>query len=492
MSRNSIFEKFSVAMFFVIFLIGPVEGEDGRDIWKGPSVDFSHGDLKVSQNKRFLVHADGTPFFYLGDTAWELFHRLNREEAEKYLENRRSKGFTVIQAVALAELEGLDVPNAYGHRPLLKAEGRYDPTKPDIEEGADNDYWDHIDWIIERAAQKGIYIGLLPTWGDKLDKKWGVGPEIFDVNNARIYGQWIGERYKDRVNIIWINGGDRSGNNKNGRIWNAIAEGIKSVDSRHLMTYHPIGGQSSSAWFHRGRWLDFNMLQSGHGDKDIPNYLMIQKDYIKEPVKPCLDGEPRYEDHPVGWHRDGKTGWFDDFDVRQAVYWSVFAGGCGVTYGCHNIWQFFDKGKEPISVARHFWYDTLDLPGAFQMTHLRRLMESRPMLTRIPDASLIIEGQTNGPDHIEATRGDDYAFVYSPYGKTFKIAMEKISGQKVKCQWFNPRNGESIEIGELENTGIREFDPPGQTERGNDWVLVLGDSSKNYPAPGVMGRDKAD
>jgi hypothetical protein len=70
--------------------------------------------------------------------------------------------------------------------------------------------------------------------------------------------------------------------------------------------------------------------------------------------------------------------------------------------------------------------------------------------------------------------------------------MEKISGQKVKCQWFNPRNGESIEIGELENTGISEFDPPGQTERGNDWVLVLGDSSKNYPAPGVMGRDKAD
>src|SRR5512137_2797023 len=93
-----------------------------------PSVDLGHGDLKVSANGRFLVFADGTPFFYMADTAWELFHRLNREEAERYLENRRQKRFTVIQAVALAELDGLHTPNPYGDCPLIDD----DPTRPAV------------------------------------------------------------------------------------------------------------------------------------------------------------------------------------------------------------------------------------------------------------------------------------------------------------------------------------------------------------------------
>ncbi len=82
--------------------------------------------LKISENKRFLVKTDGTPFFYLGNTAWELFHRLNREEADKYLKNRADKGFSVIQAVVLAELAGLKEPNPYGHLPLRNN----DPTQP--------------------------------------------------------------------------------------------------------------------------------------------------------------------------------------------------------------------------------------------------------------------------------------------------------------------------------------------------------------------------
>src|SRR4051812_8009662 len=100
-----------------------------------PSVDFRHGPLRVSADRRHLVHADGTPFFYLGDTAWELFHRLTREEADASLDDRARKGFTVIQGVALAEFEGLREPNAYGDLPLRGG----DPTKP-------NDaYFRHVD-----------------------------------------------------------------------------------------------------------------------------------------------------------------------------------------------------------------------------------------------------------------------------------------------------------------------------------------------------------
>src|SRR5438874_1468575 len=105
--------------------------------------------LKVSDNHRFLVKDDGSPFFYLGDTAWELFHRLNREDAELYLRNRADKGFTVIQAVVLAEEDGLHDPNAYGQTPLIDD----DPAKPN------EAYFQHVDWIVNKAEELGLFIG---------------------------------------------------------------------------------------------------------------------------------------------------------------------------------------------------------------------------------------------------------------------------------------------------------------------------------------------
>ena len=148
----------------------------------------SLAQLKVSNNKRFLVTTDNKPFFWLGDTGWELFHRLNREEADKYLKNRADKGFTVIQAVALAELDGLHTPNPYGETPLVNN----DPTKPNEK------YFEHVDYIINKAGEFGLYIGLLPTWGDKIFKdRWGAGPEIFNPENAKWYGRWLGTRYRN-------------------------------------------------------------------------------------------------------------------------------------------------------------------------------------------------------------------------------------------------------------------------------------------------------
>lgn len=122
--------------------------------------------LKISDNGRFIVKEDGTPFFWLGDTAWELFHKLNREEAEEYLSNRAKRRFNVIQAAALSEFEGITTENAYGRLPLLKNNlGEYDPTMPDL--SGDYSYWDHVDFIVDKAAELGLYIGFLPTWGDK-------------------------------------------------------------------------------------------------------------------------------------------------------------------------------------------------------------------------------------------------------------------------------------------------------------------------------------
>ncbi len=317
--------------------------------------------IKVSANHRFLVGESGAPFFWLGDTAWEIFHRLTREESEDYLENRRQKGFNVIQAVALAEFDGLRVPNAYGELPFFDL----DPARPN------EAYFAHLDWVIARAAEKGMYIGLLPTWGDKVNRMWGAGPVVFDVQSARSYGEWIGQRYRQAANVIWILGGDRPETDNQGHDYSAVvramAAGIQAgVGGHTLMTYHTNGGRSSSLAFHNDDWLDLNMWQSGHHQQDAPNWEMITADYQRTPLKPVLDGEPNYEDHPINpWPEwTPEKGYFRDHDVRKAAYRAVFAGACGHTYGHHSIWQFYDpQRREPVNHPWCDWRTALDRPG---------------------------------------------------------------------------------------------------------------------------------
>ncbi len=160
--------------------------------------------LRVSDNHRFLVTQDGKPFFWLGDTTWELFHRLNREQAEQLLDNRAKNGFNVVQAVAIAELDGHTDPNAYGQLPLVDL----DPARPAETGGPNNDYWDHVDFIVDAANRRGIYVGFLPTWGRYWHDNVKDGKPLFTPANAETYGEWLGKRYRDK-GLVWILGGDR-------------------------------------------------------------------------------------------------------------------------------------------------------------------------------------------------------------------------------------------------------------------------------------------
>jgi len=437
--------------------------------------------LKVSENRRFIVRADGTPFFYLGDTAWELFHRLTREEAEEYLKVRAAQRYTVIQAVALAEFDGLNTPNAYGHKPLAGN----DPTKPD------EAYFKHVDWVVAKANELGLYVGFLPTWGDKWNRKWGAGPEVFDPPKAEAYGAWLGARYRD-AGVIWILGGDRPvENERHYAIVRAMARGLKAGDGgRHLMTMHPCGGQGSSQYFHQETWLDFNMRQNGHESLFAPRYAATRKDYELQPVKPVIDGEPLYEDHPIGFKAQDH-GHSLAADVRRALYWDLFSGACGHTYGHHSVWQFHDKGRQPVNNPLFVWREALQRPGARQMQHGRALIESRPFLTRIPDDAIVVPASVptavpgTGLNRMVATRDAEktYAFVYCPAGRAFKVRMNALAGKTVKAWWFDPRDGKATAIGEFPNDGEREFVPPDLGEY-VDWVLVLDDAEKRYPAPG--------
>ncbi|MCL4826121.1 MAG: DUF4038 domain-containing protein [Caldilinea sp.] len=435
----------------------------------------------VSDNHRFLQTESGAPFFWLGDTAWELFHRLTIEEAALFLENRQRKGMNVIQAVALAEFDGIRTPNVYGDYALVDE----DPTRPN------EAYFRHVDAIVDLAAEKGLYIGLLPTWGDKVTPMWGAGPALFTEENARIYGRWLGERYKARSNILWILGGDRPALKDDADhrpIWRAMAAGIDEGTGAHpFKTYHPWGGHSTSEELHDEAWLDMNMMQSGHGGgRSVPVWEMIERDYARTPIKPTLDAEPNYEDHPISpWPTwSPANGYFRDHDVRQQSYRSVFAGGCGVTYGHHSIWQFCGERHAPINHADRSWLDALDRPGAGQMIHLRRLMESRPYFSRIPDQSILSVNPAERGCHMRATRDEAgrYALVYTPLVQPISVRLDWAAGSPVRAWWYNPRTGDAAAIGDFAATESITFHPPVD---GPDWVLVLDVADAGFGRPGA-------
>ncbi|EHQ30806.1 glycoside hydrolase family 140 protein [Mucilaginibacter paludis] len=438
---------------------------------------FTGGRLKISANKRYFTTSDGKPFFWLGDTGWLLFSKLNREEADKYLEDRRAKGFNVIQVMVL---HTLGVVNAYGdsaliHKnvatPLVTARSSFDDK-------TQYDYWDHVDYIVDKAAEKGIYIAMVPVWGSNV-KSGGV-----NQHQAKVYAEFLAKRYKNRPNIIWMNGGDIPGSDSI-KVWKTIGNTLHQFDPTHLITFHPRGRTQSSKWFHHENWLTFNCFQSGHRDYkqdtskvDLKygedNWKYINSDYRKLPTKPTFDAEPSYEGIPHGLHDTLAARW-TDADVRRYAYWSVFAGGCGYTYGNNSVMQMHRPTDKNASYgAKAAWYDAINDPGASQMGYLKNLMLSRSYFDRVPDQSIIVAAkQGKRYNYLIATKGKDYVFIYTYNGRSINVNLGKIAGDKVKASWFNPRNGEIKAIGTFANTGTKAFKSPGAVANGNDWVLIL-------------------
>ena len=426
--------------------------------------------LEISADNRYFVTSGGEPFFWLGGTAWELFHRLDREEALLYLQDRSAKGFTVIQAVALAELDGIDVPNAYGQLPLKDR----DPTK------LNEKYFEHIDYVIQKAEDLSLYVALLPTWGDKFNKAWGVGPEIFTPENAEAFGRLLAKRYKNQNNIIWVLGGDRWPDNEEDKeIVRAMAKGIRAVDDRHLITYHPSGGKKATDYFNES-WLDFDMFQTGH-DRTTKDYRFVTESRAIDQKRPVINGEPRYENHPDRFKPE-VYGWMDDSDVRTAAYWSMLSGAAGFTYGAHDIWQMFEESKAPINSVRTAWKEALHLPGSRQLSYMKELLTTFRWQEMVFDPSIVQNENPEDSSHIVSAIGKNgnFIFAYTPVGKPIKVAMSKLSAPEVAAYWFNPRDGHVKRIGEFQTAGVSQEFTPWSVGRGSDFVLVIVEKNSQY------------
>jgi hypothetical protein len=269
-----------------------------------------------------------------------------------------------------------------------------------------------------------------------------------------------------------------------------MTQGLKEGDGgAHLITFHPRGPGRSAEFLHQAEWLDFNMCQSSHGAHDHDNGLFIDHDYVLEPPKPTLDGEPRYETIPVGFYHKEVSRYdrFDDYDARQAAYWALMAGACGHTYGHNCVWQMWTPEREPAIWANIPWYEALDAPGAFQMGYVRRLFESYPFQELVPAQDMIVDGPTSGGAKIRAmlSRDKTFAFIYSPRGEPFAVDKRVFKPRRIKESWYDPRYGCTYAyIHMADNVAFQTYSPP-TSGRGNDWILIMEDEKADNPHSGL-------
>ena len=444
-------------------------------------IPWNHGKLVVSEEGRYLKHEDGTPFFWQGETGWLMPQRLNRDEVSYYLEKCRKAGYNMVQVQVLNSVPSYNVYGQASHIDGYNFKG--------IDRKGVYGYWDHMDYIIETAASKGIYIGMVCIWGTPVEKG------MMNTDEAKAYGTFLAERYKDDPNIIWMIGGDIRGDKKT-EVWETLATTIRKIDNGHMMTFHPRGRTTSATWFNDKEWLDFNMFQSGHrrygqrkGDGDYPieenteedNWRFVENSQSNTPLKPVIDDEPIYETIPQGLHDPDEIRW-NQHDVRRYAYWSVFAGSFGHSYGHNDIMQFIRPGVIGSFGAdgmKKAWWNALEDPGFSQMIHLKNLMLAFPFFERIPDQSVIAGKNGERYDRAIATRGKDYLLVYNYSARPMEVDLSKVSGAKKNVWWYHPANGKLEYVGEFDSK-VTHFQYDCGYMSGNDRVLIAVDSSKDY------------
>ncbi len=444
--------------------------------------------LGVSPDGRFLRFQGGCPFFWLADTGWLLFQKLTLEEAALYLDDRKDKGFNVIMTMMQ---NSPDDRNVYGHRALKNASltETFCGCSPDSL--GLSGYWDHISRVVDMAAERGLFIALLPAWGSF------VKSGCLTKENGEEFATWIARRFRKKDNIIWVLGGDIRGD-RGGDLWNILGRTIRRHDPSHLISFHPFGRTSSSRWFHGSEWLDFHMFQSGHryydqsmGHGEEPdenleigpdNWRYVQEDRSMEPPRPTLDGEPSYEGIPRGLHDPSLPRWKAG-DVRRYAYWSVLSGACGHTYGNNSVMQMYDpRSGEGAYGARKHWRDALDDDGASQLKFLKDIILSLPYFDRIPAQETITGGNGERYGRVLASRGQDYLLVYWYEKRRVSMDLSFFSGESVTMGWMNPSTGRWTEGGGLSPVPPWKIEPPAEFTK--DALLLIRTYSEGHPAKG--------
>jgi len=407
-----------------------------------------------------LVDASGTPFLIIGDSPWSLIVGPKESSIAFYIDNRAAKG---INAFILNAIESYynGPADASGYLPFQNM------TTPFI--NPSENYWRNVDFTINYCASKGIAAFLNPAYlgyddgGNRPEGWWS------DVSNASLttmsdYGKFLGNRYKNTNNIIWVIGGDSSAGKTQAKI-NAMVASIEASSGKaELFTAHDARYVSSYTNYDES-WLDFQTAYSGN------RYTARDCSYNMRRGEPYVYYEGHYEGYDVGTV---------PMMLRWQMYTPILMGAMGTFYGDSSIFAF----ESPYGGS---WTTALEHQGALDLERYGKLFNSRPWYNLVPDISnLVLTKGVGSPDtsayaSCAITTDGGCAIAYTPFKKDLSINMSKIIGTGVHVWWYNPATGNSSDYGTYANATTINLSPPSL----GDWVLVLDNSALNLSAPGI-------
>jgi hypothetical protein len=416
--------------------------------------------LRASHNHHFLVDQQERPFLVVGDTAWSLIADLNVADAKRYLDDRQAKGFNSILVNLIEHKFASKVPRNYaGVAPFQRPESITQPNDA---------YFAHAQFVVREANKRGIVVWLAPAYlgyGGG-DEGWFKAIKTSGLKALRDYGRYLGERFKDSPNLIWVLAGDFTPLAGDQWTVDELAAGIREEARTHLITAHGSPGQSAVVSFPNRSWLGLNMAYSY--DTNLYNPLLAE--YRHLPALPFVLLECTYENE-----HDSKPE-----QIRRQAYWAMLSGACGQFFGNNPIWHFDGPG---LFKAPGTWREALDSQGSQDMARLKKAFADRAWQELEPDLErgIVVDGTGTGTARVitAATPDRRLAMSYLPSTGTepreISVNLGHFSGP-VAGQWFNPVSGisERNSPEPLPNQGRHTFKTPGDNgSKANDWLLIL-------------------
>jgi len=413
--------------------------------------------LQIGPEKRFLVKEDGSPFVWIGETNW-FFAKLPPKTIDKILDKRSSQGYTIMFVSCREKLYNGDGPGSI--------------------KNPNEKWWRYLDDYIAKCEKRNMYVGITLGWWGKL--KSSTESELYN------YGKWVGDRYKNNNNIVWLTLGEAGSHLRKtilpGEKLHALVKGIRDGDTGNkLLTIHADYKRGTSLTAD-GELCDFNNWQTSQWESpdDLPKkdqrswtvWEAIEYDYNKfynGVSKPTLDAEAMYENN-----KDfcGST----PFEIRRRAYFTIFAGAFGHTYGAGGIWDGLISEKGCSKSAE----DAIEYEGARDIGYLSSFLHGLgdDFLKLQPQQNIIKSGNSRDYDkHIQATVATDnsLALIYSAGDSEYTLDLSELSKRSLSVSWYNPRtNSYKKENNNLKkNLKTKIFDPPGDNGPGKDWVLML-------------------
>jgi len=449
------------------------KGTIKAEAYRGELKYAKNGWLKTSDNGRYLTYADGTPFFYLGDTAWEISWKSTKEGVIEYLDDRQAKGFNAIQFVPMSHqrIQEFGVINRNGEPYFLNENfERLNPA-----------YFEYVDFIVNEINKRDMVAVIVPLWAGMNELHFNPRWKDYFLNRKEslLIAKYLGARYAGH-NVIWIIGGDdRYESDEQKEFWDTFAKLIKETTGRRqLATLHVKGFQASFDYFdNETPWLDFHMYQSSHRAKADFTWQAGQRGYRLKPNVPVLNGEMVYEDIFHKLWAPGDTTRAETFRIRseharQAAYESILSGSMvGITYGGNGIWQWNVPGMWASHSPRFTVSEAIHFEGSSHMSVLKNILVDMDWHTLKPAFDIVVDAEAG--DIVPTALNDQQIISYiPPSSKWIDIGLP--AGKKIISErLINPRTGE-IEMSNSYNSG---FEEPTEivkvtTPDTTDWIYI--------------------